>query len=109
MKICTLSGLEQEFCAHCRDDTEIDPYEGLVVVFTMEAKYNGKCVIDEEHSIKEGSTIGKVRIQGEPVYKSLGYACDYCINKLKKKAKKTTNLEDDMRLFIGEPITDGHY
>ena len=108
MNLCERSGLEEEFCAHCReDDMDIDPYEGLVVTFTMEAKYNGRCALEEDHSIKEKSTIGKVRIAGDPEYKSLGYACDYCINQIKKKNKKITNLEDDMTLFIGEPISDG--
>lgn len=79
-EICEMSDLPRSWCAHCKGMTEEDPAEGFEVVGrTFEAMYPGRCTIDEDHVVKRGSTVARVRLASNPMLPQPGVACASCV------------------------------
>lgn len=83
LSICELTDLPEVMCSHCTGDDDVDPCEGLAIIFSMVSKYNSKCWVDDTHKIEKGSTISSVKLTGEPDHRALGYACERCTLRLK--------------------------
>lgn len=75
---CELSDLPVSMCGHCRKVDLPKPTEGLVIRRFLVAKYDGRCILDDEHEIVEGDDIGQV-VHRDDVDNHIGYACAVCV------------------------------
>lgn len=81
--ICERTDLPQAWCAHCRGSEDIaieDAYE--VTGRPFEARFPGRCTLDDEHTIRRGDLVAYVRHADNPMLPVPGVACASCVKSL---------------------------
>lgn len=88
MEECDYSGLPRFACAHCTGDEDPtidhpDPEaEGYEVTKTFDARFAGRCAVDEDHKIRKGDLVGFLRLASNPLRPVQGVACGACVRVL---------------------------
>lgn len=60
-----------------------DIYSGLDIQAEMESKYGGICVLEKTHRITKGAKISLVKLEADPPYRTIGWACEKCAQQVR--------------------------
>lgn len=78
MDDCDFSGLPQRFCDHCTGDEEPEEKD-FEITAVFDAKFSGRCSIDDDHIIRRGDRVGFIQHADNPMLPIRGVACKACV------------------------------